>query len=842
MKTWNSYANRLFRSADEKRSFALLFLLSLITGCSLSYYFVAVNTFLISNTDINSLPIAYILSGTVGFFLLKIYQLRQQKNTILRNYTENIIIFCLVSLLMFACYLTYDSHKEAHLYLAYLGFVFNMPITVIFSLNFFAICAKLFNLSQSKRLLAVVSSGEIIASIIAYLTTPFIILWLDHIYYLFPMSALFVLMSYIPLILLHARQPEQLKGHKTRSSYGKRIDLSFFLNDRFYIAIGVVTIISVGAIYFTDYSYLLSVGMLSEHTGIAITTILAVFFSIVKFGELLFSLLSGSIILAKGIKFAILLLPISLLLSFGFAAGSGLGWHNPIFLIAFVFIAKWCERVIRRAITTPATKVIYQATGPLERLQIEANIEGILNQISAILAGVILLLLSNVIAHDNLLDFLSYVALICFLTSVLWAGATLKLYKHYKGKLEVYLTTLRPHKERALTSSVPPLTDLFFSSNLGEKLQEAFHLAHQQNELTEAIRCYLPAIAQDHHFSSNNDTLLHKLEQSYYRMPSFFSRLSTLKYIGQTAFQWNIHSFDTYWNASDLSLRIILTRTANQSNMAIDEAFRFRIATLCEQICTEMAWTLSTKRDLQYLNDSTLMNEINHLLRALRQLLFLLLKVYSAESARNIQVAYDILSVKGQNEENHFFALELLDAVLDDSLKELVLPLLEPLPFDQQESKLKKIFPIHHFTVAQRLKDILMHDPNVVGPYLKQLVLEHYHHLTGDNLVAHAFKTSPFRNIRHQALQLLGEPVDHDQQEWENLCQILTNTLDYDVRKVTCLMNWACHDDRQGHGKSTHHSKGLINRHPYMVMQKGSQFAMWVDALAISLLKDVEIH
>ena len=64
--------------------------------------------------------------------------------------------------------------------IAYAGFVLIFPFFSLFSLGFSGICLSMFDLSQSKRLLALLGTGEIIASILVLanksnFTKPFLI-------------------------------------------------------------------------------------------------------------------------------------------------------------------------------------------------------------------------------------------------------------------------------------------------------------------------------------------------------------------------------------------------------------------------------------------------------------------------------------------------------------------------------------------------------------------------------------------------------------------------------------------------------------------------------------------
>ena len=121
---------------EEQKSFRSLFLLSLISGIGLSYYFVAVNSFLIQKTSVSNLPYAYIISGLGGLLLIKTYQHRQQKRGIINSYRESIIAFFVVAASIFLAFNYLGDDKNYAVYLAYLGFLFYAPFIIIFGVLF----------------------------------------------------------------------------------------------------------------------------------------------------------------------------------------------------------------------------------------------------------------------------------------------------------------------------------------------------------------------------------------------------------------------------------------------------------------------------------------------------------------------------------------------------------------------------------------------------------------------------------------------------------------------------------------------------------------------------------
>ena len=429
---------------DEVKSFRLLFLQSLLIGFANSYYYIVSSSFLLKNVNIKSLPTAYIITGIGGFILIKLYKSMQKKYGITGSYKLSIIVFSLICFANFFAVYAFGSNKALTIFFAYFIVLFATPFTTIFSLGVFAQCSRLYNISQSKRLLALVVSGEIIASVIAYLSVPFLRGLINgNIYVLLPVSGLIILFVFIPFNKLLALNDSKLNRQITAKE-AQKIDLSFFTKDKFYLLIAITTIFSVFAIYVVDYAYLISVRYMSNQTGIEIAEIVSVFFFIVKVGELSFSFLSGNILSSKGIRFSLLLLPLILLGASSLAFISGFLFDGlPIFLLAFLFVAKLTERAIRKSITTPSVKVLYQVAEPHERQEIEANIDGLLNQLATVLAGILLLIISVVFFGNDMFSLLHLFSFVCIVAFAVWSFFSLKMYDSYRTKIKNFLSKLK---------------------------------------------------------------------------------------------------------------------------------------------------------------------------------------------------------------------------------------------------------------------------------------------------------------------------------------------------------------------------------------------------------------
>lgn len=747
--------------ADEKQSFRQLFLLSLVSGIGLSYYFVAVNTFLIRTASVSNLPYAYIISGLAGVVLIKIYQHRQLKVGIIRSYRESVIAFFLVAFGVFTAFTKFGDHSAFAIYLAYLGFLFNMPFTIIFLLSFYAICSRLYNLAQSKRLLALVGTGEIIASIIGYLTAPLISKMSGSPDYLLPVAAVCILPALLPMQKLLRSNRDKLNHLPVAAASLKKLDLRFFTHDRFYSLIALVSLFSVAAIYFVDYSYLISVRLMADYSSIEIAGILGFFFSILKTGELFFSFLSGHILSSKGVKFSILLLPLLLSGCFALAFTGGMTFGNePIFILSFIFLAKFVERVIRKALTNPATKVLYQVTGS-ERLRIEATIEGVLNQISTVLSGVLLLVFSAIFSEAEPLYFLSIISAICFLLFLGWTILSLKLYESYKIKIWTYLTGVKSdsHVEKNIKykGNAGNSDELPLYAPLDKYLDNALKIAAEDRKCQniESLAFYSPSIL--HHVGITESTVLNrKIISSYYSNDNFFYRFAVINFLKLSDDRISMDLLKDLGEISDLQLKIELVSAYNSHGVAPGPSELFYFKNLCSKYSDELILALSSQHDLGEIDNIELQKELKAYSDSLIKLLFELLKVLYDPAA--IQVIYEIIvSPDHQDIENRLFALELLDNTLSDELKQHLIPIFEPASFDQKLPRLQRFVSVIPLRPEQQLKQLLMKDYNLVNPSLKEICLIVYYQVTGDSTVLNAFSTSRIKNLRDRSLNMINK-------------------------------------------------------------------------------------
>ncbi len=746
---------------EEKKIFRLLFLHSFLLGFATSFYFVAANAYFLKKVSISNIPIAYIIAGTIGIFLMGFYRAIQKKAGVIASFVSSLTGFGIVCLLLYFFHANKNISAEWSLYIGYAGFILIFPFSVLFVVGFASVSLQLFNLAQSKRLSALIGTGEVIASIIGYLLVPLVLKISGNPNVLFIVAAVSIILSVIPIRKVLADNKEKFKSYTpTAARTPRNINWAFIKQEPFFVSIAFVTVFSVMAFYLSDYSYLISIRALSKLSGIEASVIISFLFSIIKAGELLFSMLSGNIISRKGMRFSLLILPFILMASslFSFTANFVMD-DVAFFLIAFFLLNKWSERVIRKGITLPAMKVLYQLAPSAERAQIQSAVEGTISQVSIVISGVVLLIITRSQPTDNPLHFLYVMSIVSVIAFSAWLLLVSNLYAKYRKKIQAYLHEIKPAKAQEINNNITLwLAENKLSKNEHELTGVAMAIKEiaaslqqlGQHQSEQLIGCYNPAIQTA--IDNKDKNISKKIINAYFNNDNIFNRLLIIahtQYLTKEDKQKFVYEM---YELSDITLRLYLLKTFNSQGFAINNRFYF--SNLCQSTIQELLWADATLEDIHILNNAELNAQIEAYQLQTKNILLELLKfLYDKQS---IQVIQEVLNADDYHLENQIFAVELLDNIVTDELKQTIIPVFEPITIQAKKQRLQKHFPVYELPVEERLKEIVMKDYKLMNSYTKQLALQSYYQLTNDKHTLKAFNTSSIESLNAVAKELLN--------------------------------------------------------------------------------------
>lgn len=809
-------------SAEEKKRTSLLFWHSFILGIATSFFFVASNSFFIRNVALSNIPLAYIAAGVFGLFMVSGYKAYQSRHGILSSYRLTLIVFAVLAA---ALYLLHRMPSEKGLFttlLSYSAFVLIYPFSVLFVIGFSGIGLSLFNIAQSKRFTALVGTGEVIASIIGYLIVPFITKIAGNTEILFLLSGIVLLCSILPLQRLKAEAGEAM--NKTRAAI--KVNISVLASDNFYKYIALFTFFSVVAMYLSDYTYLLATRQLAAITEIEVAFIISMLFTVIKAGELTFSFLSGNIITARGMHFALILLPSLLMVVVVCALFSEFIFTEyALFLIIFFLLNKWNERVIRKGITAPALKVLYQVTKPAERAQIQTLLEGLINQLATIVVGVLLFLLTSFLADST--DPIAFFKAAIYVSLVLlgsWLFITNKLYHVYKRRVQDFLHSLKTVDHTPAIAPVATIAD----AAVNEQLQHINNLLKENStqSILQLLTNYHPTLRG----MKPRDILPFRLSKMYFQEDYFFSRWLLVKYVEQLPFQDRAALVLEWFDISNLELRKNLLDALHAGEQETPVEMQHFFANRIEEVVKEIAWAEAAIHDCDGEEHTAFLHLFEQYRDAQRMHLLQMMKlVFDAAAISTIQ---EIVMQKEQDVESNLFIVELLENILPAEQKSLIVPAFEQVPFSRKKAKWSEHFYLYGTTPQERMQEYLLRDYKLVLPWKKYQALDLYNTAFNEESLIKAFAANKVPYLSEKAGSILsGSKITDPYARKENAIAELDKQIAAQHLKDGFLLEST---ELYVHGRKAE-TQYAFKENTYWVKHSGEGATLYLDLIAMAI-------
>lgn len=376
----------------EIKIITILVIMSFFAGIYISYYISYISALFVKIVGPDTLPLAYILSGIGGTIVTNLYNKLEIKYSFL-SVTLLFVVIISLSLLIVWHYCTSYENNNLVIFLSYSWFWISGNFVLLI---FWKLPTNLLNLGQNKKFSGIISSGEVISAIIAYLSVPFIISQgiINEESTLLLISLFGIICFIILLILLPIKKTEtSIKADLKNESENINITFYQLMKTPFFRLIFLSVLLSVFIQSSIDYSL-----MLITKEVITETKYLAAFFgSIFGFSKLfeffLKTTLSNKMLRLFGVQVG--LFTFSLVI--GIVTIIGL-FSNYFGAITFLFIAtlmsKIMERSLSRALFTPSISVLFQVyLGKIKSI-VQNYGDGYGKTFGQLIAGVVLFVIS----------------------------------------------------------------------------------------------------------------------------------------------------------------------------------------------------------------------------------------------------------------------------------------------------------------------------------------------------------------------------------------------------------------------------------------------------------------
>lgn len=330
--------------------------------------------------------------------------------------------------------------------LVFIMFALIQPVISVSLLVFWGIFGRIFDLRQSKRIIGSIDSGQLLAALVTSLSIPFLSKVIGKAdFLLIGMGAILCCMGIFAII----SGKYDLDQHRNKTGT-KKVDTRIvrLLKDRYVVYLSFFLLLSIITFQFVHFSFL-SVTEIYFHSESQLIGFLGYFNgSIMIFSLVIQMVVNERLIAMYGLKTAILTLPIVLLLftAASIFAGAMFGFSgaNANFIWFFLFIAmsKLFSESLRESLETSSFKLFFMPLDARIRFDIQAKVEGVINEFSRLAAGLLILIM-------GLLSFfeLIHYSILLIAVIVVWIWSAGKLYSEYRNSIKKKLQGRQPDYE-----------------------------------------------------------------------------------------------------------------------------------------------------------------------------------------------------------------------------------------------------------------------------------------------------------------------------------------------------------------------------------------------------------
>jgi hypothetical protein len=435
--TINTITAKIFNlKKGEEKVVMLLTGYSFFMGLAYAYFYTASTSLFVGKFEIAMLPYAYMAQGVVSYIVWLLFKRLQRYFSFSKVFIAG-VVFLFLSVAGLSMEYLYNQSKFA----AFALFVWYNIFLLLNGIGFWGIAAKIFNLSQAKRLFGLIGSGEILARVISFLSVPLLLKFLKtpDLFYL-SMGSLVVCLCMMPIMVRHLRGQINTGKPKAEDDQPVKETSSIFKN-RYFFFIFILAFFPLFATFYVDFIFLGQVKLQFVNATV-ISGFISIFMGSMSVAEfILKTFVSGRVLTKYGLLVGLILLPVLLAFSTLLAATLGTVYGTVGLFFSFIILSRLFIRVVRTLFFDPSFQILYQPVTIENRLALQSKVEGVSKSIGFIFAGAMLLLL----ARAKFLDVVIYNYILLIIIA-LWIWVSYQVYHEYKHLLKSVISKLSGFK------------------------------------------------------------------------------------------------------------------------------------------------------------------------------------------------------------------------------------------------------------------------------------------------------------------------------------------------------------------------------------------------------------
>ncbi len=415
---------------EEVVPVSLLLFQSVFLGFFLGAFDVGANTLFLNSFEQSMIPKAIVISGITGILLTSLYSFFQGRLVFSKLAVLNLLTVFVITFLLRIGYFFSDSK-----WLAFALFVLMGPLNIIALVGFWGTVGRMFDLRQGKRIFGFIDTGQVVGVIISSLAVPFLITAGFATKNLLYISAISIFLAVIFQAIISSKYPKQLKVKATKAA--KKGNFMDTFRVPYVRTMAFFVVFSMLVAFFVHYLFLSVAAERFDNPDEMAKFFGGLMGSLTFVSILIKTFVYGPLMKTYGLKVSLLISPAIMIIItvaaslvgsvFGYTLASG----TFTFFFLLVSLSKFFQKALKDSIEGPVLKLIYQSLSPSIRHEVQARVDGTINEIAALSSGVVL----------TLLGFISFFTLINYTHVLLgiiliWLFVSYKLFLGYKKTLK----------------------------------------------------------------------------------------------------------------------------------------------------------------------------------------------------------------------------------------------------------------------------------------------------------------------------------------------------------------------------------------------------------------------
>lgn len=380
------------------------------------------NTLFLVNYDTSDLPFVYILTSVISVIFGFVYT-KLEDNLNIKSLLKVTLLFLVFVTLFFLFLIKFFNFDFSYMAIM----IFKDVVWMFAGIEFGILTSIIFDIRQGKRLFGLLMSGEILAGILGGISVGALMNLIDSIDLLF-ISGLSLVLSFLLLLNILKKFSSKF-DNADLSEEDEGVDVSYkaLLKNNYYFLFFVISLLSFFVFYFIDYIFYFQVEQqFTDEKELA--GFFGIFIALLNTVNLISSVfVSGKVLSRYGVGFGLMLIPLLGIFgvsSYLFIASFSIG------IAFFVLITiKLLDEVLDISILTPSFRIIYQSIPTIHRNKVLAFRETIIEPVAMGIAGLLLLLLTN-------LEGIEVVCFVIIVFSVIWLVLARSLKQKYVESLK----------------------------------------------------------------------------------------------------------------------------------------------------------------------------------------------------------------------------------------------------------------------------------------------------------------------------------------------------------------------------------------------------------------------